>query len=184
MINLGILRTVCQPQRSPWREKIKCLRPAYIAPKGYEASTYKPLLSPKIDKSKSQRAIHVVESNLSDNELRFWAGGLKGGNWSCCRCCQTVVYEGLACDVGIPRRKWHQEQGNCTKIIREVYKELLEAEVCAICDVTGVKSQKWGVPLCKEPCMDLWKVRRDGGYYFRESLKEKIANYERAQTIS
>ena len=100
----------------------------------------------------------LPESNLSQNEMRYWYGSpLQYSNWRACRCCETVCLSAEQLKAHKASQPYDTRTNNtCFKLLDLAYKLLLREKKCVVCG-THTLWDKWGVPLCKHTsCVTSW----------------------------
>ena len=112
------------------------------------------------------------ESNLSENELRFWAGGRSlMSPIATCRCCGKFINSNVSNKPLKQLIKEHQSEFKCTKVLVEAYKLLHEKKACAMCN-QSTEAKRYGVHLCKEICMSEWRFSSSSGFFLRQAIEE------------
>lgn len=187
-IPIGILRAVSWPfpssyrpklrKQLTWRDSIPLTLERETAAAPEPLKPVAPVVHHYTHRNLGQQLergpVQKIQTNLTENELRFWAGSYLGGNWSGCRCCGATILSSFIQppSEAAKKRKEHQraESNACTQTLLRVYKELRDLSVCAICD-NDVKETRWGVPL-HAACREKFKTRLNLGFYFTQFLHE------------
>ena len=107
----------------------------------------------------------ILSGNLEEYEYRFWIGdNLSQSLRSTCRACGEVCY-------GRDDRMRHKSRGkeiytsdvSCLYVLTQCYKTLLYKRKCLVCG-KETYGEKWGIPLCKDECLQTWKFDEHKSY--------------------
>ena len=126
-------------------------------PAAYERGDLRP--APRVDirvipkEKREGDQENLPAGNLAFADYRWWTGArLPHSIFSVCRGCRQTVYS-----RGGEGRRRHHSQYKCTLWITEAATITQKARVCVMCEEkTKGNSQRWGIALCSEACMERW----------------------------
>ena len=98
-------------------------------------------------------AENLPAGNLMFADYRWWVGArLPHSIFSICRACRQPIYSRKG-----DGRRAHHSQYKCTLWITEAATITQKGRICVMCEEkTKGNSQRWGIALCSEDCMERW----------------------------